>query len=165
MVIVRPLSDADSIHELTALLHRAYARLAGMGLNYTAVDQTAEVTRQRIDGGCCFVAMLQGALVGSIVVQPTYAVNDCEYFTRTGVAAALQFAVEPASQGLGIGRELLRHAEEWAISHGFRELAMDTAEPAEHLVQFYNGLGYAHVGLVQWPGKAYRSVVLSKLLQ
>jgi GNAT superfamily N-acetyltransferase len=164
MVIVRPLSTSDSIHELTALLHRAYARLGGMGLNYTAVDQTVEVTRQRIQGGCCFVAMLDDVIVGTIVVHPTYATNDCEYFTRPGVAAALQFAVEPSSQGLGIGRLLLRSAEEWAITHGFRELAMDTAEPAEHLVRLYKGLGYAHAGWVQWPGKVYRSVVLSKPL-
>jgi GNAT superfamily N-acetyltransferase len=164
MLIIRPLSQSDSIHELTALLHRAYARLGNMGLNYTAVDQTAEVTRQRIQGGCCLVAILDDMLIGTLVVHPTYVTNDCEYFTRPGVAAALQFAVEPSNQGLGIGRQLLGRAEEWAIGQGFRELAMDTAEAAEHLVRLYNGLGYAQVGWVQWPGKVYRSVVLSKVL-
>lgn len=33
---VRPLSPADSIPELTRLLHLAYARLAAMGLRYMA---------------------------------------------------------------------------------------------------------------------------------
>jgi hypothetical protein len=42
------------------------------------------------------------------------------------------------------------------------ELAMDTAEQATHLVELYTRLGYRHVGWVQWPGKVYRSVVLSK---
>lgn len=135
-----------------------------MGLNYTAVDQSPEVTAQRISGGRCFVATKEDALVGTIVVQPTYAENECEYFTRPGVAAAHQFAVDPDQQGLGIGRSLLAKAEEWAASSGFRELAMDTAEQATHLIDLYRGLGYRHVGWVQWTGKAYRSVVLSKPL-
>jgi len=161
---VRPLAESDSIDELTGLLHRAYARLGQLGLNYTAVDQSAEVTAQRIRGGACYVATLDDALVGTIVVQPTYAENACEYFTRPGVAAAHQFAVEPARQSLGIGRMLLARAEAWAHANGFRELAMDTAEQATHLIDLYARLGYRHAGWVQWPGKVYRSVVLSKRL-
>ena len=44
---VRPLSPVDSIPELTRLLHRAYARLAAMGLRYMATHQSDEVTRER----------------------------------------------------------------------------------------------------------------------
>jgi len=160
----RPFKESDSIDDLTSLIHRAYARLGDMGLNYTAVDQTAEVTVKRIRGGTCFVAAAQSTLVGTIVVQPTYTENECEYFTRSGVAAAHQFAVDPGQQGAGIGRMLLQRVEEWATEHGFTELAMDTAEQASHLIAFYTRLGYRHVGWVQWPGKVYRSVVLSKLL-
>lgn len=36
---VRSLSPADSIPELTRLLHRAYARLATMGLRYMGLTQ------------------------------------------------------------------------------------------------------------------------------
>lgn len=161
---IRPVTEADSIRELTALLHRAYARLAGMGLNYTAADQTPEVTARRIRGGTCFVAVNVAEIVGTILVQPTYLDNECTYYTRSGVACAHQFAVDPARQGTGIGRLLLARAEDWARSHGFHELAMDTAEPAMHLVDFYKRLGYAPVDSVQWPGKVYRSVVLSKRL-
>lgn len=41
---------------------------------------------------------------------------------------------------------------------------MDTAEQAQHLTKLYTGLGYERVGYVQWTGKVYRSVVLSKPL-
>ena len=44
MLQIRPLSSTDSITEITFLLHRAYARLGDMGLNYTAVDQSTDVT-------------------------------------------------------------------------------------------------------------------------
>ena len=161
---IRPFSATDSVDELTSLLHRAYARLAQMGLNYTAVDQSPDVTARRIEGGTCYVAAAGSQLVGTILVQPTYVENHCAYFTRPGVACAHQFAVDPQHQGGGIGRRLLARAEQWAQEHGFRELAMDTAEPARHLVELYERLGYRRAGFVDWPGKVYRSVVLSKPL-
>ena len=164
MLKLRHFEESDSIDELTSLLHRAYARLGKMGLNYTAVDQTPEVTAKRIQGGNCFVVTAESKLVGTIVAKPTYAQSECEYFTRSGVAAAHQFAVDPDHQGSGIGRMLLERAEQWAKESGYKELAMDTAEQATHLIELYTRLGYRHVGWVQWPGKVYRSVVLSKYL-
>lgn len=161
---IRPLEPTDSLHDLTALLHRAYARLAGMGLNYTAADQTAEKTADRVRGGTCFVALRGDDLVGTILVQPTYDTNDCAYFTRPGVACVHQFAVDPSLQGEGLGRRLLDHAEDWARTRGYAELAMDTAVPATHLVALYGRWGYRTVDEMQWPGKVYRSVVLSKPL-
>jgi GNAT superfamily N-acetyltransferase len=164
MVTIRPFVESDSIVELTSLLHQAYARLGAMGLNYTAVDQSPEVTAKRIRGGSCFVAQVEAELVGTILVQPTYTENHCQYFTRPGVACAHQFAVSPQHQGKGLGRMLLERAEQWARQAGFVELAMDTAEQAKHLVELYAGLGYRQVGWVHWPGKVYQSVVLSKSL-
>jgi GNAT superfamily N-acetyltransferase len=163
MLKVRPLLPSDSIVELTELLHRAYSRLAAMGLNYTAVDQTPEVTAKRISGGQCYIAEWLGNMAGTIVVQP-YQQSECEYFTKPGVAAVHQFGVEPSLQSKGIGRALLAKAEAWATERKFRELAMDTAEPAKHLISLYGRLGYEVVGSVQWSGKVYRSAVLSKVL-
>jgi GNAT superfamily N-acetyltransferase len=164
MLTVRTLSSNYAVVALTQLLHRAYARLGAMGLNYTAVDQTPEVTAKRIDSGECYIAEWSGSLAGTIVVKPTYETNDCEYFTKPGVAAVHQFGVEPSLQGKGIGKALLGMSETWARERGFREIAMDTAEQASHLLSLYSSLGYKHVGFVRWPGKVYRSVVLSKAL-
>lgn len=46
---------------------------------------------------------------------------------------------------------LLERAEQWAKESGYKELAMDTAEQATHLIELYTRLGYRHVGWVQWP--------------
>ena len=165
MLSIRPLSAADSLVELTHLLHRAYARLGSMGLNFTAVNQTPEVTAQRIRGGECLVAEWSQVLAGTIVVQPTYQKSECDYFTRHGVAAVHQFGVEPTLQSHGIGRALLAAAESWASERSYGEVAMDTAEPATHLIKFYERLGYCQVGVVQWSGKVYRSVVMRKVLK
>lgn len=145
MLDIRLLDNSDSVPNITARIHRAYARRADMGLNDTAVDQSPEVTAKRISGGTCFVATMDDTLVGTIVVQPTYAPNECDYFARPGVAAAHQFAVDPARQGLGIGRSLLSKSEEWTTDQGFRELAMDTAKLATHLIDLHKGLGCRHV--------------------
>ncbi len=55
--------------------------------------------------------------------------------------------------------------EAWASRQGYGELALDTAEPATHLVALYEKQGYRPVGTVDWPGKVYRSVVMSKVLR
>lgn len=159
---VRPLSPDDSLVDITRLLHRAYARLGTMGLNFTAVDQTPEVTAKRISRGQCFVAESEGTIIGTVVVKPTSAENECEYFTRPGIAAVQQFGVEPTLQSQGVGRALLQACEVWARERCFIEVALDTAEPATHLINFYTRFGYRHVGHVQWSGKVYRSVVMSK---
>lgn len=164
MLQIRPFKESDSIPDLTTLLHRAYARLGNMGLNYTAVDQSPEITAKRIRGGNCFVAEQHSRLVGTILVTPTYAQSACEFYTRHGVASVHQFAVDPQHQGVGIGRMLLQKAELWAKQAGFTDLGIDTAEPATHLLELYNHLGYRPVGFVQWSGKVYRSVVLGKNL-
>ena len=47
-VLLRPLGPKDSLQALTSLLHAAYACLAARGLNFTAVDQSVETTRERL---------------------------------------------------------------------------------------------------------------------
>ena len=165
MLRIRQLSPADSLEELTHLLHRAYADLGALGLNYTAVNQSTETTRLRIAGGCCFVAEWKQLLAGTVLAKPPEQSSECEYFARPDVATLRQFAVEPQFQGRGIGHALVSSCETWARENGLHELALDTAEPATHLVHFYSRLGFAPVGSVQWPGKVYRSVVMSKALQ
>jgi hypothetical protein len=46
----------------------------------------------------------------------------------------------------------------------FRHLALHTAEGAGHLVRWYSSRNYRFVEHVQWPGKTYRSVIMSKSL-
>jgi hypothetical protein len=43
-------------------------------------------------------------------------------------------------------------------------MAVDTAEPAIHLVAWYARLGYQAIETVQWKSKKYRSVIMSKTL-
>ena len=60
---IRILSSSDSIEALTSLLHRAYAHLGSLGLNYTATDQSSAETTDRASFGICYVATV-GVRVG-----------------------------------------------------------------------------------------------------
>jgi len=162
---IRRLEAGDSLAELTALLHRAYATLGAMGFNYTAVDQNVATTRERIGSGECYLAFIGQRTVGTLLLGPVAEIQlSCEWYCRPGVWTIGRFGVDPDLRGQGIGSELLAFAERRAESLGAAEAALDTAEGAEHLLEFYGKRGYRRVGHVQWEGKNYRSVVLSKAL-
>src|SRR5258706_9377743 len=98
----RLLTDDDSLAELTNLLHAAYAQLGALGFNYTAVDQTENVTRDRIAGGECYVAQKDGRLVGTILFRDGRHSKGCAWFDRPYVSTFHQFGVLPAFQNQGI---------------------------------------------------------------
>jgi ribosomal protein S18 acetylase RimI-like enzyme len=83
---------------------------------------------------------------------------------RPDVALIGQLAVEPVYQGRGIATRLIRRAETRAEDDGAAELALDTAEPAQHLIDWYARLGFRFIEYAQWDVTNYRSVVMSKPL-
>lgn len=163
-IFIRPLLAGDSVEDLTELLHRAYAVLAGMGLKYMATHQSVEVTRARVAEGECFVATSNRAIVGTIAFRPAARTKGCPWYDRPEVASFGQFAVEPTLQSNGLGRRLVAQVEERARASGAKEIALDTAEPATHLVEWYGRLGYRFIETTKWSHTNYRSVVLSKAL-
>lgn len=163
-VLIRPLAETDSIPALTSMLHRAYGRLARMGLRYTATHQSDEVTRERVSEGTCLVAVMDGEVVGTIVVKTPEQTNGCTWYDRPEVASVGQFGVEPDIQTKGLGLMLLDEAERRVRAAGAAEIALDTAEPATHLVDWYTRLGYRFVQYQSWEQTNYRSVIMSKPL-
>jgi len=162
---IRELTPQDSIEELTALLHRAYAGLGAMGLNYTAVDQSIAATRRDVRDGVCFVAAdREERLCGTVLFRRSLKGTHAPWLEREGVAHFGRLGVDPDLQGHGLGTRLIAACELRATELGAREVALDTAEPATHLVTWYSRLGYRFIEHVQWKGKSYRSVIMSKTL-
>lgn len=170
-IAIRPLRADDSLEALTALLHAAYASLAAQGWNFTAVDQSVEVTRERVSQGQAFVAEVDGRLVGTIAMSPPKPADGRylrdpvpDAYTQPGTAILAQLAVHPALRGQGLAERLMDAAECWAVEQGYTHVALDTAKPAEALQRRYARRGYVEVGAVQWAGKTYASVVMVKAL-
>jgi GNAT superfamily N-acetyltransferase len=161
---IRRLQPGDSLEELTTLLRRAFASLGRLGLNCTCVDQTVDVTRRRVQLGDCLVAVADRQVVGTATLQGVDRTSPVNWYRHPEVASLHQFAVDPSHQGGGVGRALLRAAEEWARSRRYLQLALDTPEPAAHLRAFYGRRGFMHAETVRHSGKSYVSVVLSKAI-
>ena len=130
---VRRWQAGDSLAELTALLHRAYAPLAAAGMNFTAASQSQAMTQQRLLGAHTWVAVQGGQIVGSITAAGPFDPNlqawahALPWFYRQDLAHFHQYAVDPALQGQGLGAALLRSAEAWACGQGHRAMLLDTA--------------------------------------
>jgi len=102
-VVLRRFDPAcDSFEELTQMLHRSFARLGGMGLNCTCVDQSALVTRARAMRGDCYVAVCNGRLVGTMTLYTQDTESVCELYRRDDIASVRQFGVDPAYQSMRI---------------------------------------------------------------
>lgn len=164
-VVIRPLKESDSLDELTDMLHRGYRRLADMGLRYMATYQDVATTRHRISYGDCFVAVYNGRIIGTLTYFPPGACGWARWLKRGGVAEMGQFTVDPDFQGNGIGSRMIAFMEAYARNLGCTELALDTAETAEHLILWYEKLGYRFIEYVQWDVTNYRSVIMSKTLR
>jgi GNAT superfamily N-acetyltransferase len=162
-VIIRRFDpERDSFDELTLVLHRAFARLGGMGLNCTCVDQPVSVTKARATRGDCYVAVCDGRLIGTMTLYAHDHHSPCSLYRHHGVASVRQFGVDPAWQNRGVGRQLLALAEHWAATRGYAELALDTPQPAAHLIVFYRGQGFHIADFVRFDGKRYDSAILVK---
>ncbi|MFN3865646.1 MAG: GNAT family N-acetyltransferase [Demequina sp.] len=163
---LRPFAPAD-VPALTQLVHRAYAELGAQGLNFTAVDQTEATTLYRATAGASWVMVHGGRLVATVsVAVPASEMlrGMTDEASVAGRAWLNQLAVDPDYRGQGLARRLRDAAYEWCVSHGATSIGIDTAEPARHLVALYSAWGFEPVDHVQWAGKTYRSVVMTRSL-
>jgi predicted N-acetyltransferase YhbS len=163
-VCIRALADSDSVPQITTLLHSAYAALAAGGFRYLATHQDDAITLKRLQSGIPFVAESNGTIIGTVTLYKSSPDSRCEWYRNPGVCYFGQFAVRPDLQRNGIGSRLYKHIEASARSLGAAELALDTAEGAVHLRQWYERLGFRFIQFTSWDEVNYRSVILSKSL-
>jgi GNAT superfamily N-acetyltransferase len=162
-ITIRPFSEKDSISELTSLLHRAYKRLADMRLFFAATNISEDEMQGFIDRGECFVADMGGKIIGTILLYPRED-NTPELYKRDDVIVFGKFAVESEYQCKGIGGMLMDYIEKYVKEKGIKELALDTAEQAQHLIDYYSKRGYQPAGYHKWSMTNYRSIIMSKKL-
>lgn len=81
-----------------------------------------------------------GKLIGFLEVSIRPFVEDCE---TDHVGYLEGWYVEPEVRGRGIGRELVRIAENWAREKGCEEMASDAEIGNELSLAAHKGLGYA----------------------
>ena len=141
-----PPADADDailITRLTTLINEVY-RVAGDGMWTAGADRTTEPgVCGLVRAGELAVARWDGHLVGCVRIQ--------SLDPDTGEFGLL--AADPARRGQGIGRALVRFAEEQARRRGHRAMQLELllpqawVHPAKQvLADWYDRLGYVVTG-------------------
>lgn len=73
-------------------------------------------------------------------------------------------AVHPDEKRKGLGKNLFRMTEEYALRHGVSVLYTDTSEKAYSSRAYHRSCGFREWGYTHFPGKNYHSIIFRKRL-
>jgi GNAT superfamily N-acetyltransferase len=118
--------DAPAIRELTRTAYAKWVPIIGREPKPMTADYAEAVRKHRFD-----LLYVEGELAALIETIP-----EADHLLVENVAVA------PAFQGRGLGRKLMAHAEELAVSLGFGEIRLYTNKLFAENVQLYGKLGY-----------------------
>ena len=103
---------------------------------FTATILDSEKIRKRFaEKGVIWTASSDGKLVGTVSVVD----EETRLYIRS-------MAVVPAAQDLGVGRNLLRTIEKFAVENGFAKLFLYTVPFLEGAIRLYEKNGFEHLG-------------------
>jgi GNAT superfamily N-acetyltransferase len=85
----------------------------------------------RMEEGPVWVALCENAIVGTVAAVR----KDSSAYIRG-------MAVVPAARSSGVGAELLRQAEAWAVSEGFRRIFLSTTPFLDSAIRLYEKFGF-----------------------
>lgn len=135
MAILRPptTEDAEDLAEL----------LSQLGYPCSPSEIPARLERLMVGPNVLVtVAEHQDAVVGIITGHVLNAIHKSE-----PVAMLTALVVLESARGLGIGRQLVAHVEQWARTRGARTISLTSALRRIDAHDFYRKLGYEHTGL------------------
>jgi ribosomal protein S18 acetylase RimI-like enzyme len=119
-------SDASAIRTLTREAYAKWVPLIGREPKPMTADYAEAVRRHRID-----LLYLDGVLAALIET-----IAEADHLLVENVA------VSPAFQGRGLGRKLMAHAEQIAVSSGHGEVRLYTNKLFAENIELYRKLGY-----------------------
>lgn len=105
-----------------------------------------------------------GAVVIDGVQNEKY--EKIRWHDHSGIAACIhRLAVQPQSQGKGIGKELLNFAEQQARSLGYTSIRLDVYSKNIEAVGMYTKNGYVNRGMINFPLRKLPFYCLEKQLK
>lgn len=119
-------SDADAISALTRKAYAKWVPLIGREPLPMTADYNEAIHKHRFD--LLFVGDELAALIETVPLEGHLLIEN--------------LAVLPEHQGKGLGRKLLVHAEQTAVSMGYSLIRLYTNKRFEENLNFYQALGY-----------------------
>lgn len=124
--------DAPYIQEITREAFKMYLESAGINGTLPALQETCEDIVEDINSKECFVALLNGEIIGSVRVE----------IREDGSAYLSRFGVEASQQSHGVGSILMNAVDAAMQEMGISKLYLHTASKLLSLVRFYYGKGF-----------------------
>jgi ribosomal protein S18 acetylase RimI-like enzyme len=140
VISIRRAADNDA-PEILACLQDAFAPYRDFYTPAAYLDTvlTLETLRERLASMQILVALVpSGQIVGTIACN---LLSPAEGHIRG-------MAVHPASQGAGIAAQLLAHAEAELRKQNCTRITLDTTEPLQRAMRFYEKFGFRRSGKV-----------------
>ncbi len=129
---------ADEVHRLTQLAFGGYDWLTPPS---SALSETEDDVRRDLQRHGGALARIDGRAVAAL----RFVVEPHSLWVR-------RVAVDPAWQGRGVGRQLMRWAEARAAERGYGELRLGVRGQLSGNREFYERLGYRVVRRHHFPG-------------
>lgn len=104
--------------------------------------------------GHLFGMKQEGAVIAAVVVDESQSskYEQVNWQDRHGKPACIhRLAVHPDYQGRGLGKKLLRFAEQHIVSQGCSSIRLDVYSANETALEMYQRAGYKQSGTVQFP--------------
>lgn len=155
-IIEKP--DFISYEQIQALLTRSHSTNADRNLLYATANQTTEQLIKKIQGGVCFVALLEDSdqLIGTVSVTPIRQ----NYWYNHGPAALVKLmGVDPDFRGMRISSALLETCMAYAEAQGFPVMVTDSAEQNTAIRHLFTGYGFRIVDYCLYAANNFYSTV------
>src|SRR5690349_6347910 len=142
-MIARPATLAD-VTELVRVINLAYRVEADMFHGERTSD--ADVRERIARPNAAFLVVVGDDIAGGTASTGRTLAGSVYVETRSGRGYFGMLAVDPNHQGRGLGRALVRAAEEYGRALGCAHMDLDVVDLRRELTSFYGSLGYTAVG-------------------
>jgi aminoglycoside 6'-N-acetyltransferase I len=132
-----------SIRRINELDHAEWLRMRrALWPDCSEAMHSLEIEQQIKDAGtgAVFVFEREGGRLGGFIELSVRDRVDGSYSQRVGYVEG--WYVDPDLRGCGVGRQLMKSAEQWVVSIGLTELASDAEIENEQSISAHHALGF-----------------------
>lgn len=161
VIVVEKASEIswDAIHEILLAAHNDKNKDGGA---QATAFLTGEELKEKVGDGKCFVALMDGKMVGTGSVS----IRERNYWYSRGKIAYYCFgAILPDYQGLGIYSKLDKARDEYVKKLGLNLIYTHTSSSNKKMQEIKKKQGYRLVGFSAFKSTNYYSVTLAKWIE